>query len=58
MDSVARSRAKRGRHMKYLSLILRMSLMSLVVLWLGLLWLMSPESWRQLPFSTGVEQAS
>ncbi len=49
---------ERGRHMKYLSLILRMGLMSLVVLWLGLLWLMAPESWRQLPFGTSLEQAS
>jgi hypothetical protein len=46
--------------MKLLSLpvsILRVSLMSMVVLWLGLLWLMSPESWRQLPFGTSLERA-
>lgn len=44
--------------MKYVSLTLRVSLMSLVVLWLGLLWLISPESWRQLPFGTNIQQAS
>jgi hypothetical protein len=44
--------------MRYVSLILRMSLMSVVMLWLGLLWLMSPESWRQLPLGTSAEQPS